>query len=375
MLNRELLLRDGRLIFPSYMDRDERAELRRQFGEERHYAWCTCRDDVKLWYRLSKDLKFYPEEQGYLHMPGCVFAADKEKDSYEQNPVDGGALVSLRFDPSEFHLTADNLSPRTGKSYAQEEPSDADPSLALHEFVRNLNWDTFNEREALGKSLLSKDYFAASLYGRMKHVQISGLKKALRDYNLNDDGWQFFYKSYYGTEISGPEDKRKVNLKFKLADGKEYTWFTYTKMFESACKRFERMYGKAVDEADNVIVAGIRYRRQSKKTGKPYTVIGRLCIFMVNENGVYARSAPERKNLDVILGYQRNHSEVRYFLSGTTDNFDGYFIKTGTTKKYIITGKRDASFGRHEVLRKGSASAQITEENIAELLARGKDEK
>ena len=265
------------------------------------------------------------------------------------------------------------VGPRYGKSYSADEPSEADPSLALHELVRNLNWDTFNERQAMGKSLLSKEFFASSLYGRMKSVQIKGLKKALRDYNLNDDGWQFFYNSYYGTEVSGPDDKKKVNLKFKLADGKEYSWFTYSKMYETACKRFERMYGKKVEEAENVIVAGIRYRRQSKRTGKPYTVIGRLCIFMVNENGVYARTAPEKKNLDVILGFERKHPEVRYFLAGASDNYDGYFMKQGSSKKYIITGKRDAPFGRHEVLRKGTATTQISEEQISDLLSRGKE--
>lgn len=373
MLNRELMLRDGRIIFPSYMDKEERAVLKREYEDERHYAWCTCRDDVKLFYRLSKDLKFYPEEQGYLHAPGCIFSKEKEDSAYVQNAEEGGATVSLRFNPAEFHLIKENNSFRYSKSSSDDEPSEADPTLALHEFVRSLNWDTFNEREALNKSLLSKDYFASSLFGRMKHVQISGLKKALRDYNLNDDGWQFFYNTYYGTDISSENGKKTVNLKFKLADGRDYTWFTYEKTYEAACKRFERMYAAKVEDAENVVVAGIRYRRQSKHSGRAYNVIGRMCIFQVNENGIYARTAVEKKNLDVILGYQRGHSNVRYFLAGAADNYDGYYIKNGKTKKYILTGKRDANFGRHEVLRKSTATTNITEENIAELLERGKD--
>ena len=60
---------------------------------------------------------------------------------------------------------------------------------------------------------------------------------------------------------------------------------------------------------------------------------------MVNNNGIYARTAAEKKNLDLILGYQRKHPEVKYFLSGASDNFDGYFIKNGSMRKYIITGK------------------------------------
>lgn len=378
MLNKELMLRDGRLIFPSYLDHDERANLRREFGEDRHYAWCTCREDVKLWYRLSKDMKFYPEEKGYIHAKECIFSAERDIEGYSQNGEDGGAVVELKFNPAQFSVASEETVRNTGTATTdgeEEKPVKKDePSLLLHEFVRSLNWDSFNERQALSKPVLSKEYFATSLFGRMKSVRINGLKKALRDYNLNDDGWQFFYNTFQGAEISeGADGKQTVNLKFTLADGREYSWFTYKKTYEIACNRFERMYGITVEKAENVMVAGMRYRRQSRYTGKAYNVIGRLCIFMVNENGIYTRSVTERKNLDVIIGFERSHPGTRYFLASGNDDFDGYFIQKGKSKKYILTGRRDVNYGRHEVLHKSTATAQITEENIADFLGRGKD--
>ncbi len=72
MYNVKFTLSNGTEVFPNYIDIEKRNILKKQIGDRSKVMWCSCRKDIKLYYRLSKNLHFYPEYNGYEHSPFCV---------------------------------------------------------------------------------------------------------------------------------------------------------------------------------------------------------------------------------------------------------------------------------------------------------------
>ena len=71
MYNTRFIMSDGSVIYPAYLDREDKEKLRSQQGKQREYLRCGCRLDKNLYYRLSEDLKFYPEHNNYEHDKYC----------------------------------------------------------------------------------------------------------------------------------------------------------------------------------------------------------------------------------------------------------------------------------------------------------------
>lgn len=345
MLNRELALYDGTRIFPAYMTSEDKKELYGRFREKREYMYCLCRTDTKLYYRISSDYRIYPEHQGYAHLPGCVFnPIDRRNSAFSQDPENGETRVFLNFKPNDFSVPTESEVKRAD-SDPEVGPKDDNKYFPLEKFVRQLNSDTWNERMAAGKGLLSAEYFSAALFGRLKNIVIDGIKggRPLRDYKLDTDGFQFFYQPFCGYEIKERADgSSSCSLIVEGNDGKKYSWFVYERTLKIAIKRFARMFTQDPMEmlkgGQQIIMSGFRYQRTRKNTNTEYKVAGRLCFFAINSNGLIARSSEELNALNNICSILRwKKDSLKYFLADEWENFYGYFEKSGDMKKYIIT--------------------------------------
>jgi hypothetical protein len=345
MLNQELALYDGTRIFPAYLTMEERKKLYERFGDKHEYMYCLCRTDTKLFYRVSADFRIYPEHQGYAHSPGCVFnPIDRRNSAFAQDPESGETRVFLNFKPNDFSVPTDADVERASAEPGERE-KDENKYFPLEKFVRQLNSDTWNERMAAGKGLLSTEYFSKALFGRLKNIVIDGLKggKPLRDYKLNTDGFQFFYMPFCGYEIKEREGgSSSCSLIVEGEDGKKYSWFVYERTLKIAIKRFVRMFAQdpmqMMRDGQSIIMSGFRYLRTRKNSNTEYKVAGRLCFFAINSNGLIARSSEELNALNNICSLLRwKKDSLKFFLADEWEPFYGYFEKNGDMSKYIIT--------------------------------------
>ena len=322
MLNQKLITREGKEIYPSYISREEKGTIRDQYGDERGYLWCGCRDDVKLFFRISKDLRLYPEHNNYEHDRFCMFYdADnaRKKSGYLMNRETGEIDVYLKFKPSMFSVPAerkpvvaeggeggdemddgaDDVAPESaepGKPKATGEKTEKDPALSLAVLVRTLNLDTFNERMANCKSILTGEYFSSALFGRLKNVRVSGMKKTLREYTLDSDGFQFFYAPYLGDSKRENGAHTSFSIVLGGRDGQKYNCFIFESTLRKAEEEFVKNYGME-PVGMNVMAAGFRYVKTKKAANTTYKVVGRLHLFLVSDFGIYVRNEKEKENV------------------------------------------------------------------------------
>lgn len=343
MLNHELILYDGDRVYPAYLSHDDRMSFVKRFGEKREYMWCGCRDDARLYYRFSSDGRIYPERRDYAHARGCIFEqADRKERAFIQDGENGETRVFLSFDPKDFPAPAEDKDDEGGMGKtAPPRIGDGLNYYPLENFVKQLNTDTFNERMAVGRSVLSADYFLSSIFGRLKNIVIDGCRKPLRDFRLDGDRWQFFYTQFEGYGIKEkPDGRNSCSLTVKdPGTGKEYSWFIYEHTLNVAVRRFVSHYGctpMEVPDGTKVIMSGFRYLRSRKGSRDTYKVVGRLCFFIVNANGLIGRSMHEKDSLDSVCSVLRYDRTLRFFLCDVGEDAWGYFEKKGDAAKYVI---------------------------------------
>lgn len=384
MLSRELETVDGRIIYPTFLCAEEREALKSEYDGKREFMWCRCRSDVKLFYRISTDLKIYPEHKGYEHSSSCIFSemnANRKEKAFIANAETGETTAFLNFDPSVFNpgkvaAKDEHNEKGEGKGESKHREKADDAELNLIYFVRNLNIDTYNARAAAGKATLSSDYFASALYGRLKYVKFDGKAKMIRDFTLERDGFQFFYctaKSVVAKKLA--EDRTSCYLNIETREGKSISWYIYPNVCEKAANLFEDRYGMKIHEAQEqgytVMAAGFRYRRQKQYSNHTYDCIGKIVFFIVNKNGIFARTLAEKDNLDTILSYVSfscKGTDIRYFFGEDQDNFDGYFDVPKKSKAVISS--EDCDFGRLPVLQRDIMEDEITKDDLSCLMGR-----
>ncbi len=342
MLNRELITTDGEIIYPEFIGQKGREELYRKYGDRTHYMRCCCRPDAELYYRVSKDFRIYPEHQGYIHDPYCIFALrtdDSEKLGYDIDAENGEINVNFKFKINSFTPPQD----KAGGAKDTKEPVDKDGKfddfkLSLPDFIHDLFADVFNERASEGKAVLSSDYFLSSVYARLKRVYVGGLRKSLRDCTLEDDKFQFFMFKFHGFTINKDDERETYFLNVVAKDGKEYKWFLYSKLYDRVAREFHKAYGLTLSDVgeENVYVAGFRYKVRKYRKTETYNAVGRLTVFIVNDNGLHCRNIVEKINLNALLKAAR-YANGKYFVGGTDDFYDGYFV-SDTGQKVILCG-------------------------------------
>ncbi len=380
LLSKELVTVDGLRIFPTFLGEEERRQLLERYAGRREFMWCTCRTDEKLYYRVSSDLRIYPEHQGYQHDPACIFSElnkDRAKKAYMAEPETGEVNVYLKFNPENFSETYSRGNASTSKTVETEKDEEQEQFLSLEYFVRDLNVDSYNWRVSSGKGALSSDYFASLIKGRLKSVKIAGKSRAIREYTLERDGYSFFYVTYAGVKMKSKDtETTSYYLKVNGREGKTYSWWIYGNKYERAEKRFEARYGLSPDQASaagyNVMVAGFLYRRQKKYSNSTYDCIGKIVFFIVNRNGIFCRNIQEKANLDTILSYvafESKGTNIRYYIADDDDPFDGYF-DIPDKGKALICPEEDKELEGRIVLYKDITEDTITKDDLSMLMGR-----
>lgn len=347
MLNKELIMYDGSRFYPAWLTKADRQELRNRISDQNERMYCGCRSDCKLWYSISTDLRIYPSHRGYAHMPNCIYAEnsrDRSRFAFVQDGASGETRAFLNFKPSTFTVPYEPTD-KERKPSEETEQKDDFKYFSLERFVRQLNIDTWNERMAVGKGVLSADYFSSALFGRLKSIIIDGCVKSLREYRVDTDGWGFFYQDFDGYDMRLKADGNYTcSLTVNGSDGKKYSWFIYEKTLSVALKRFMKFFGKdpkdMLAEGQKIIMSGFRYQRTRKGSPQPYKVVGRLCFYAVSSSGLIARSPAELEtleNISKLLRFKKD-DDLRYFISDEGEDYFGYFEKKGDPRKFIITG-------------------------------------
>lgn len=67
MYNTKFLLENGVEIYPGYLSPERRKKLKERFADTKHFMRCGCRPDANLYYRISENLRIYPEHNNYKH--------------------------------------------------------------------------------------------------------------------------------------------------------------------------------------------------------------------------------------------------------------------------------------------------------------------
>jgi hypothetical protein len=364
LYNERFTLSNGTEIFPNYMNAEKRSILKEQIGDRSEVMWCSCRTDKKLFYRISENLRFYPEHNGYEHMPLCIrFHTEESKRKTAIVRTDEEtATVYLQFNPKNFTIPTTNPTDDESDDNLEEEISFSDslssnpsveneilhlnrlkvdsdkyrePKFNLATFIRCINHDTFTERTINNKSILSCDYFTNALFGRLKNIRISGMKKSVRSLSLEDDGVRFFYSPFLGCDIKKSPASISYHVLIKSYENKVYPLFTFGSIYEKALKRFHKQYG--IEPNDYTMVAGFQYYPTSKG-GTNYKVIGRLHLFQVSEHGIYCSSLFEQECLNKIVNYVKKQRTInaRFYIPADDDLINGIVELEGYHKKGII---------------------------------------
>lgn len=311
-----LIMEDGSVIYPSYLDKEERQELRNRMGEKTEYMYCSCSLKEKLYYRISVDLKIIPCHQNYEHQEGCCRGGGKLRySSFVKSDEGTTATAFLKFNPAKFTVSFasedtdvsddeeeletddDNNLPKVSDRRETLPGEYKEPYSSLSTFVKQINYDTYMERLIKGKkTLASNDYFISALYGHLQNVKISPMKKSVKDLDLKKDGYKFFYAPLVAYECT--EEESSITLKYF---DKEYKYFMFPGNMRNALKQYKKFYGEYPDlESGHVMAAGFIYQRISKYK-KPYKTPGRIVLFDVSKQGIFCVNDVFRESYNTIF--------------------------------------------------------------------------
>lgn len=135
MYNTKFVLIGNKDVYPGYLDREHREIIKKQFNDKKEFMWCGCRSDQKLFYRISEDLKIYPEHNNYEHKKSCcrykTSSGEQERQTaYVIDEESGQVLTYLTFNPKKFELNEE-----TEKDQATSESLNDDDSEVSEEVV------------------------------------------------------------------------------------------------------------------------------------------------------------------------------------------------------------------------------------------------
>ena len=363
MLNEKFKLKDGRVIYPKYLTKEERLKLKEELGGERECMWCCCRTDQKLYYAISENLSFYPEHKGYNHTTACSRYYAKSNNRHSAYVTDDSSIsaVYLKFNPQNFSVPYNEVSDEeeeeekiesnmpepipepelvagdeslilpTAKKHKNE--NDRELEYSLDKFVRCINFDTYTERVAQGKPILNAEYFSNNLYGRLKYIRIGGMSKCVRELTLENDGVRFFYASYKGCKKKEYNGRVSCNIQIEGKEKKVYGLFTFNKIYERALKKFHSQYGIEPDE--NTMVAGFQYYRKSK-LNTFYKVVGRMHLFQVNKYGIYCRTNSEIAWYNTLIDFVNMSKGVALTLPPDETIISGVLEADDVEKKALL---------------------------------------
>lgn len=359
MYNTKFIMSDGSIIYPAYLDVQDKEKLRNIQGDKREYLRCGCRPGANLYYRLSDNLKFYPEHNNYEHDRYCCRyrqnGIEQRKTAYRYDDAADEITAFCSFNPKMFNDSdepeSDNM-PRDKPAEEGEVQTEAEvviekgkpekgdvaekkePKLGLPELIRSLNVDAFSDAVMHGIKLIDRNSFSKAVYHRMSRVRISKMRKTIGELTLENDGVRFIYFSYAETYEQSENGYSKCYIDTVGAEGKHFKNLVSPDALRKAVKAFVKAYG--IEPDGNTMIAGFQYLKKSR-SGYTYRIIGRLHIFQVSSAGVYSRNLDEMKVYSRLEKIVRDNTDIWYVIPPEDPAVAAIIYMEGKAKSLLLT--------------------------------------
>lgn len=392
MLNSKFILEDNTDIFPGYLDKEQRKELKDRYADRRQYLRCGCKPNGDLWYRISEDLKIYPEHNNYKHDLLCSRYLDEDGKKHRQSAYviddeSGNVTTYLSFDVKEFSL--DETTEREKNNEVPDELEDMEeiiieksdeikpdtrkdePKLSLKGLIRGINVDTFTEKILTGRTISSAEQFSKMVYYRMQKVGVSKSKRAIGEMTLEKDGVRFFYLPFAGSFVEESKGYKKCYVQTKGADGKIYRNFTYPEVLENALQYYAEQYG--TEPNPDTMIAGFQYLKKSRSGS--YRVLGRIHLFEVSDLGLYCNGMVEQEAFNALHKIAQASKDIKFWIPPEDASIGAFVQIRGYDKKLILLFRgaktqRVAFDPEAYVPLLVEEGTQLTEEWLREVISR-----
>ena len=360
MYNTKFITADGKDLYPGYLGREQRVLIRSRYSGKKEYMWCACRPDAGLYYKISEDLKIYPEHNGYMHDKYCCRYKDVTGTGVQKLPYtvgeNGDVTVCTSFDPRRFPGSADNL--EQNRQYAADSNAEAteseeiltdrdnsgkrisEPQLGLDRLIRCINVDCFTEKVLNGKTIENRQSFSTFVYHRTKKVRLSRNKITLGDLNLEKDGVRFIYTPFAGIYQSKDQNFLRCYMQTLGIDGKVFKNFTFPEIAKRAMAKFRKQYGTEPDA--NTFLAGFQYIKNNPASGKNelnssvYRVLGRVHLFQVSDAGIYCRSITELNTFNALHKITNSNHAIKFWIPPEDESVGAIIEIDGCRKKILL---------------------------------------
>lgn len=358
-----IITETGDEVFPAYMDNEYRKKLRDHYDDARGYLYCGCREDNRIYYRISQDFKVYPEKNGQEHSPFCQrYRADDEKkartSAYILSEKDGQVTAYLSFNPK--NMVADEATD-SSESVPNEIPpeeeekeeeivvegeklerpkEEKEPKLGFKDLVRSINVDTYTDLVLNNRKIENKEKFNKAVYFRMKKITPARSKKAIGDLTIEEDGVRFMYTQLQSITAMKNNGLNKYYVHTFGSDGKVFKNLIFEKQIIKAGKEYVKMYGEDPDE--KTMMAAFQYLKKSR-SGSVYRVLGRIHFFQVSESGIYCRNEVEREAFNEVEKLLKENPDIKLWFPADDPSIGGIINVKGKNKKILLLFKTKKS--------------------------------
>ena len=355
MYNTKFILEDNNEVYPGYLEKEMRKTIKEKYSDKRGYMWCGCEGSKRLYYRISEDLKIYPEHNDYIHNINCcryktVDGQNIRKTAYVVDDESGEVTAYLKFNPK--NLTDDTSGEEketTSDSEIEEEETECEemviekesetkneelkePKLSLASLVRSINVDTYTEKVLKDIKITNSENFSKQVYFRMKKIRVSRMKKSIGDLTLENDGVRFVYVPCKGALKTSERGLSKCYFITKGVDGKEYKNFVYPETMEKAIKEFKKKYG--IEPNERTMLAAFQYYKKNR-SGTKYKVLGRVHLFQTSNLGIYCNNMIEEETYDTLSKITEEDSNIKFWIQAD-DESNGGIIKIKNKQKRLL---------------------------------------
>ncbi len=355
MYNTKYILSNGKEIYPGYLDKVKKQSIRERYKDERGFMRCGCRPEAELFYRISEDLRIYPEHNNYQHDMFCCRFKNKlgeteRHTAYVINDENGEVVAFTSFDPLTFSQDGDvkkeqdNLVPEEGNDNIEEITVGKDedklkisekkePKLSVAGLIRSINVDSFTEKILNNQEIESKEKFSVYVYYRMKKVRLDRTKKNIGELSLEKNGCRFVYLPFVGFLLKKENGFERCYLQTRAPDGEVYNNYLFPDIMKKAVKEFIKTYG--IEPNEYTMVAGFQYLKRNKG-GRNYKVMGRVHLFQVSDLGIYCRSMIEVETFNCLQKISKNNKDIRYWIPPEDESIGAIIEIIGRKKKILI---------------------------------------
>ena len=346
-------------IYPAYMDSEYRKKLRDHYSDARGYMYCGCREDQRLYYRISEDLKVYPERNGQEHSQFCQrYRSEDERkartSAYVVSEKDGEVTAYLAFNPK--NMVSDEATdgsgsvpeevPPEGEEIEEElivegeklerQKEEKEPKLGFKDLVRSINVDTYTDLALNNRKISDREKFNKAVYFRMKKIRPARSKKAIGELTIEKDGVRFMYTQLQSITAMGDNSMKKYYVHTVGADGKVFKNLIFEKQITKAGKEYVKMYGE--DPGEKTMMAAFQYLKKSR-AGNVYRVLGRVHFFQVSDCGIYCRNEVEKEVFNEVEMLLKENPDIKMWFPADDPTVGAIINVKGKKKKILLIFK------------------------------------